>query len=57
MKRLTQKQKQEIASHARFWAAHAGHWGVITVFSIVTFTLLYTFWGNDAVFAATILGN
>lgn len=57
MSRLTQKQKQEIRAKARFWAIHASHWGVLTAFVIVTFSLLYTFWGNDQVFAAMMMGN
>jgi hypothetical protein len=57
MKPLTRKQKQEIGLHARFWMAHAGHWMVAALFIVFTLSLVYTFWGNDPVFAATVMGG
>ena len=56
-KRLTKTQKKALAVRFRFWAAHAGHWLMGAVFIAVTFGLVYTFWANDAVFAAAVLGS
>lgn len=54
---LHDRHKREAWEQARFWAAHAGHWTALLGFLIVTFSLLYTLWGNDAAFAATFFGR
>ncbi len=57
MPRITGKQARELRRQAFFWAAHASHWGVAALFLVLTFTILYTLWGNDAAFAAVIIGR
>lgn len=56
MGRLTKAQKKEIVERSRFWAAHAGHWTLALVFGAFTLSLIYALWGNDAVFAAALMG-
>jgi len=56
MKRLTQKQKKELGEKTRFWATHASHWGIALGFMVMTLGTLYVLWGNDAAFAAVVLG-
>ncbi len=55
--KLTKEQKAHLSFKAFFWLTHIGHWTTIVVLSIVTSSLLYTFWANDAAFAAVILGR
>lgn len=56
-KGLTKVQKKALVDQARFWGAHAGHWGVALGCLVLTLTLLYTFWGNDAAFASAVIGT
>jgi hypothetical protein len=56
-RRLTIAQKKALLDHARFWSIHAGHWSVLLAFVAVSLSILYTFWGNDAAFAAVVLGH
>lgn len=57
MQPLTEKQKRCLTSQVKFWAAHTAHWWVATLFVIITFVIIYTFWGNDAAFAAAVFGE
>ncbi|MEN9557856.1 MAG: hypothetical protein RL141_225 [Candidatus Parcubacteria bacterium] len=57
MKRLTKAQKQALFEMGRFWAVHTGHWVMAAVFMAFTLGILYTFWGNDAAFAAVMFGE
>lgn len=57
MQRLTDKQIRDLRQQGMFWAAHTLHWWVATLFVILTFAIIYTFWGNDAAFAEVMLGR
>jgi len=56
MQKLTKNQKLRMRRNIAFWAVHAVHWYGIVLFCIITLGLIYIFYGNDAVFAQTILG-
>ena len=57
MRSLTGKQKRDLRQQVIFWASHTLHWWVATIFVVITFAILYTFWGNDAAFASVVLGR
>ncbi|MBD3250937.1 hypothetical protein GF380_00455 [Candidatus Uhrbacteria bacterium] len=57
MPRLYRKQKQQILKDAAFWVSHALHWYGVLIFLFATLGIIYLFFGNDAAFAAAVMGE